>query len=394
MRVLFVTQNLPYPTNSGSRLRTANLVKLLMLDHEVKCVFLPSRGMDLDEFNATCPDSLDYTIVKPLDRGLIGRGYEYFTAPLTRRPEVLDCLLDQFESFKPEVAWLDYLFIGQYIEWFAERSIPVIYGTHNAQSNLTKQQSIVEKKIVRKLQLSVMAQLHLFHERLFFRKARSVVCVSKQDLEFHSRLVNRSQLAIVPNFVDVAVYDSVPPYVCRQPYICFVGSIDNFQNAQGIKYFVSKIWNTISNATEVQLMIIGRGAKHDKELQCLVEPYNNIQVIEDVDSVVPFIKGSLVSIVPLLQGSGTRLKIVESMSCKSAIVSTSRGAEGIDAVNGRDILISDDANEFASMIIRLVTNQKYRQTLGQNAYKLAMKNFGIESVRDTVRQIITCESTR
>jgi glycosyltransferase involved in cell wall biosynthesis len=394
MRVLFVTQNLPYPINSGSRLRTANLLKLLMLDHEVKCVFLPFRNMNIEEFRSACPASLDYTIVKPLDRHMIRRGYEYFTAPFFRRPEVLESLERQVESFKPDVAWLDYLFIGHYIGWFAEQGIPIIYGTHNAQSNLTKQQAIVEKTFVKKMQLSLMAVLHHFHERMFFRKAGRVVCVSKQDLEFHSRFVQRDLLVVVPNFVDVEAYAAVPPHVSGRPYVCFVGSIDNFQNAQGIKYFISRIWDKVTNTADVQLMIIGRGAKRDKELQTLVARYDNIQVIEDVDSVVPFIKGSLVSVVPLLQGSGTRLKIVESMACKSAVVSTSRGAEGIDAVNGKDILISDDANEFAGMVIRVVTDQECRRSLGKNAYEFSVRNFGFDSVHSTVQQLLAGKNFR
>lgn len=388
MRVLFITQNLPYPTNSGSRIRTANLIKVLSLDNQVHSLFLPFRGMDIEAFKTSCPPELDYSVIQPSKRTLLVRGYEYFTAPLFRRLDVLGCLKHSVEQFKPDAVWLDYLFLGQYISWFDRQGIPVVYGTHNAQSSLTRQQAIGEKTVSGMVKFFIMARIHVFHERKYFPRARHVVCVSNQDRESHAKFVDSDRLVVVPNFVDVESYNLIPPYVCKYSYICFVGSIDNFQNAQGIKYFISQIWDKILAVVDIQLLIIGRGASRDKELQSLIACHNNIQTIEDVESVVPFIKGSLVSVVPLLQGSGTRLKIVESMSCKSAIVSTSLGAEGIEAVKGKDILIADEPDEFADHVIRVVKDAKLRNKLGDNAYKFASKNFGFDAARGRIQRIL------
>lgn len=387
MRVLFVTQNLPYPTNSGSRIRSANLIKLLSLDNQLNCLFLPFRGADIEAFKAACPIELDYSLMLPSNKMLLARGYEYFTAPLLRRRDVLGQFKNLIEQFKPDVVWLDYLFLGQYISWFEEQGIPSIYGTHNAQSNLTRQQAIEEKTVTRKIQFSIMARLHAFHENHFFRRARYVVCVSNQDQDFHAKFVRSDRLVVVPNFVDVEFYSVIPPYSCKKQYICFVGSIDNFQNAQGIKFFIAQVWDKISAVLDVQLLVIGRGASRNKELQFLMSHHNNIEMFEDVESVVPFIKGSLISVVPLLQGSGTRLKIIESMACKSAIVSTSLGAEGIEAVNGKDILIADEPEDFAAQVIRVVKDAKFRKDLEDNAYEFALKNFGFEAARGRLQRI-------
>jgi len=394
MRVLFVTQNLPYPANSGSRIRTANLIKLLSLDNTVSCVFLPFRGMDLKSFKDSSPSELDYTLVQPKHRTRLARGYEYFTAPFFKRRDVLHHLEQRIDQFKPDAVWCDYLFLGQYISCFNKRNIPVVYGTHNAQSNLTRQQALEEKTVTGRVQFSIMARLHALHERLFFARARYVVCVSKQDLEFHASFVPRERLVVMPNFVDVASYSLIPKYESKDPYICFVGSIDNFQNAQGIKYFISQVWDKILDVVDIKLLVIGRGASRDKELQSLRASHDNIEIFEDVESVVPFIKGSLVSIVPLLQGSGTRLKIVESMSCKSAVVSTSLGAEGIDAEHGREILIADEPVDFAAHVIRVIQDAKLRKDLGENAYEFASRNFGFEAVRGLAQRVLASDAVK
>jgi glycosyltransferase involved in cell wall biosynthesis len=389
MRILFVTQNLPYPINSGSHLRTAKLIDLLMRDYEVFCFFMPSRRMSTEEFKKACPPNLNYHILLPLIKNRLGRGYEYFSSPILGRREVMTGLQHLVEMFDPDVAWLDYLFIGQYIPWFARKDIPVIYGTHNAQSKLTRQHARTEKSKGRRFVLSIMTILQSFHEKFFFRKARYVVCVSENDLEFHAAFVSRQSLAVVPNFVDINGYDRVIPYKGEHPYICFVGSIDNFQNAEGIKYFLRHVWDTVKRSANVKLLIVGHGANQDREILKLKHSDGDIVLLEDVDSVAPFLKGSLVSIVPLLHGSGTRLKIIESMACKTPVVSTSIGAEGIEAIHGKDIIIANSSNEFAQGIIQLINNDHLRRLISENAYEYAMRKFGFDTVRLSVQKILS-----
>jgi glycosyltransferase involved in cell wall biosynthesis len=131
--------------------------------------------------------------------------------------------------------------------------------------------------------------------------------------------------------------------------------------------------------------IVGRGAGRDRELQSLIQNRQNIRVFEDVETVIPYLRGAILSIVPLLQGSGTRLKIIESMACETPVVSTSVGAEGLGATNGKEILIADTADSFADAIMRLLNDKALCQQIADNAYQFATANFGFESAERNVQ---------
>ncbi len=387
-RLLFVTQNLPYPTNSGSRLRTANLIRILSLDHDIRNVFLISRKSEEALFRQSCPQSIKYDLLFNRERGWLGRAFKYLTSPVLKQSEFTAGLQMAVETIRPNVVWLDYLFIGNYIALFKKRDIPVIYGTHNAQASLTRQQASVEKYPLRKVILYWLSLIHVLHERLFLKKANAVVCVSKQDLEYYAKFLPRERIEVVPNFVDADSYKYIPAYESNSPYICFVGSLDNFQNNYGIKHFIKKSWGLVSGSVNVKLLVIGRGARYDKELRLLCAKYDNIRILGDVESVVPYIKGALVSIVPIMQASGTRLKIIESMAFGAAIVSTALGAQGINAVHGVHLLIAEDPIDFADQIIRLVKNEQLRRQLKENAYKFAIEYHGLHAIRKHIKSVV------
>ena len=86
-----------------------------------------------------------------------------------------------------------------------------------------------------------------------------------------------------------------------------------------------------------------------------------------VDDIRPVIAGAAVCVVPLRQGSGTRLKILEAMALGTPVVSTSKGAEGLDVTPGHDILIADEPAEFANQVIRLLRDAALRERLAVNA---------------------------
>ena len=81
-------------------------------------------------------------------------------------------------------------------------------------------------------------------------------------------------------------------------------------------------------------------------------------------------------VVPLRLGGGTRLKIVEAMAMGKPIVSTPLGAEGIEAVPGRDLLIADEPAAFADAVNRLLAEPDLARRIGQSARQLAIDRYG------------------
>jgi glycosyltransferase involved in cell wall biosynthesis len=389
LNILFVTQNLPYPVNSGARLRAKNLIDLLNQNYKVKFLFLPFRNTDILEFKRFWPEDDNYSIVMPHKRTLIGRGIEYFTSPLLTQRDVIHVLDSFINDFKPEIVWLDYLFLGHYIPYFKKKKIPVIYGSHNVQYKLTRQQARIQNSAVNRLKLEALAFIQLVHERRFFKNSDFFVAVSDDDKNFYEQFIDKEKIVTIPNFIDIGSYEQAPEFKHKKPYFCFVGSIDNFQNSQGIKFFMREIWNRLDfPADAYDFFIIGRGAGKDTELQSLIKDCLNIKVLDDVQTVVPYLKGARLSVVPILQGGGTRLKIIESMACHTPVVSTSLGAEGLSATSGQELVIADSAESFAESIMRLLNNIAICNDLARNAYEFVREKFTHEAVTNTVRRMI------
>jgi glycosyltransferase involved in cell wall biosynthesis len=107
-----------------------------------------------------------------------------------------------------------------------------------------------------------------------------------------------------------------------------------------------------------------------------------------LEDVRPVIARSWVSVVPLRKGGGTRLKILESLSIGTPVVSTSKGAEGLDLIPGKEILIADDPEDFAEQVLQLLSNPELREELSQNGRRAVEERYDWNMVSDSLERLI------
>jgi glycosyltransferase involved in cell wall biosynthesis len=155
------------------------------------------------------------------------------------------------------------------------------------------------------------------------------------------------------------------------------GSMDWIPNQEAVDWFLENCWQIITNQVpNAKFIIAGRSIpKRFKQLAS-----DRIIIRENVPDAADVYNHFNVMIVPVLSGSGMRIKIVEGMCYGKAIVSTSVGAEGINAKHGKDILLIDEPSEFANAVIRLLKNENERLVLEENAYSFARNHFDYLSV--------------
>src|SRR2546428_6910939 len=97
----------------------------------------------------------------------------------------------------------------------------------------------------------------------------------------------------------------------------------------------------------------------------------SIEVTGSVPSVVNHLHAAALVVVPLRIGGGTRLKIYEAMAAGKAVVSTSAGAEGLDATHGREFVLTDHARTFSERLVRLLRDEPFRRRYGKSPPALA-----------------------
>jgi glycosyltransferase involved in cell wall biosynthesis len=170
-------------------------------------------------------------------------------------------------------------------------------------------------------------------------------------------------LTVVPNGVDTAYFHSTETERNSETLI-FTGTAGYKPNDDAVQWLVEGILPGILKVRPgVRLILAGMNAgsrwgQYRKE--------GHIEVHCSVPDMRPLLGCAAVSVVPLRSGSGTRLKILEALSSGCAVVSTSIGAEGLDVISGRDLLIADSEAEFVSDVCQLLQDETLRKMLCQH----------------------------
>jgi glycosyltransferase involved in cell wall biosynthesis len=204
-----------------------------------------------------------------------------------------------------------------------------------------------------------------------------LVCSEDDKIAFTQRFPDAT-FAVVPNTVErAAPHDRQAGDVVT---LLFVGSLDYDPNVEGMKFFVSRVWPLIrAEATrEVRLMIVGR-APGSEILTLGREP--GVTVVGSPPDVGPYYAAADVAIAPIRSGGGTRIKILEAFSHGVPVVSTTIGAEGLDARAGQDLLIADAPEEMARACLDLIDAPERRAAIARDAMALFEERFSEASLK-------------
>jgi glycosyltransferase involved in cell wall biosynthesis len=217
--------------------------------------------------------------------------------------------------------------------------------------------------------------IETFLEKLAYRSADLLLTVSETEKEFLiSNGFNEAKIQVVPNGVDTKLFErSSGQSDIRKKYglegyriVVFVGNLAYIPNREAIQALSSIIVpKVLEEIKDVKFLVVG---KMEDKMQLLGLVFTGF-----VDNVAEILSMSDVAVAPLFHGSGTRLKILEYLSCGLSVVSTSVGAEGLDVRNGYNIFVDDDLESFALHIVELLKNKELSIKMGNAGRALAMK---------------------
>jgi glycosyltransferase involved in cell wall biosynthesis len=249
---------------------------------------------------------------------------------------------------------------------FSDLSRAVLFQ-HNVEAMIWKRHVEQAGSAVRRLYFRRQARLMLEYERRVCRSVKSVIAVSEADAKTMRELYGVSRVNAVPTGVDVAFF--TPPAEAQPATdLVFVGSMDWMPNVDGVVWFVREVLPLIrKKIPDCSLDVVGRTP--GREVTEMAEGDARIRITGTVPDVRPWLWESKAAIVPLRIGGGTRLKIYEAMAAKTAVISTTIGAEGLDIAPGENILIADQAEAFADACVRLIADERERRRLAAAAWR-------------------------
>jgi len=199
----------------------------------------------------------------------------------------------------------------------------------------------------------------------------------------------------IPNGVDCAAMtfrnDSGLDHTA--PIILFCGSLGYESNRDGLNWFANECWPLIkAELPSVRLCVVGQGGQRD-DYRLLIQD-SNVDFIGEVESTLSFYQKANISICPLRIGSGTRLKVLETLSVGTPCVTTPLGCEGIELIDREHALLASNADEFASQCIHLINEKKLAEYISEKGRKFVEERYDWPVIGEMMNKSIEeiCES--
>lgn len=213
--------------------------------------------------------------------------------------------------------------------------------------------------------------------------------VSERERDLLERAgVDGSNVHVVPNSVPLADYEGVDAK--RDPnLLVFAGALSYFANRNGIEWFVANVLpRVVEQRPDVRLVVTGDPAG------VRLGGGRSVEQVGHVADVRPIVASAAVSIAPILEGGGTRLKILEAMALATPVVSTHKGAEGLDVVDGEHLLLADSPSDFAAHVVALLEQRRMASTVAENAHRLVREQYDARIICPRFEQLLVAVAQR
>ncbi|MBU1568071.1 MAG: glycosyltransferase family 4 protein [Proteobacteria bacterium] len=389
MKILILSARLPYPYNTGSKIRSFQLMGALASRHQV--TLLSFYGDVEEEVHFKVIEKMGIRLV-PILRKKIDASVgikEVLGGMVSRRPFTVTKYHDNRMSTAlkellddHDVVHCAHVHMAQYLS--KGLGIIKVLDAQNVEAQIAERLVHFETNPIKKVLLSWNSMaMHRF-EMSICKAFDLVLTVSAQDCNCYTQLYRAKNARVLENGVDLNFFGKAPAAIEERLKLVFVGMMGWMPNSDGVKYFVSKILPTIKKEfPSIEIDFVGKDPPEDVRK---LSEISGVRVTGTVDDVRPYVWNSQVYIVPLRFGGGTRLKILEAFSMQIPVVSTSLGCEGIECRHEKELLIADTASEFADAVIRLLRDPALRAELSKNAEQLVKRYYGWQSLGEKLLQ--------
>lgn len=287
--------------------------------------------------------------------------------------KVLENILREQEF---DIVQFEGLFVVPYLDVVKQYSkAKLIYRAHHIEHDVWERLALRERFTPRRTYLEFLSRRLKAYEMEQVNRFHEVFAISEPDRQKLLLMGCETRLEVFPVALDFDKYQ-IDSTKTSFPTLFHLGAMDWRPNKEGLEWFLDEIWPDIEELSgELRFYIAGKNMQR----QFFNYDSDNLIVEGEVFDAVDFINSKAIMIVPLLSGSGMRVKIIEGMAMQKCIIATTMAAEGIDCKHGRDILIADTADEFYRSILKCITQPNKWREIGENARKTAEKHHEINS---------------
>lgn len=403
MKILFITNLLPYPLDNGGKIKSYNTLEMMAAGNEIDIFTF----YEDDKEN----ESLEYMKRKYNNINAIKR-------TLTTSRDIKKMLMIAFKSLfnklpfvllkykdkemskilnasiiegKYDLIYIDHLQLGVYWDILKKAKCPIYLDQHNCESQILKRKVDSTTSFIKRKFVNVEYKKLKKFEDFMIENSDKIIVLTEEDkkslLNGMSNNVKDEKFVVIPIPVESDYKKDIGIRLTNKINIMFLGTLSWHPNLDGVKWFINRVVPILDSVRiDYKLFIVGKNP--DKALQDMCKRNKNIELTGYVDDVNEYINICDVMVVPIFVGSGMRVKILEALGKRIPIISTSIGVEGIFANDGEEVLIANNENEFIKQISTLMKNDELYCKLQKNGHCLFENNYSIEAIVKKYRKSV------
>jgi glycosyltransferase involved in cell wall biosynthesis len=372
MKILQLCNRVPYPPTDGGSIAMHSLsqsliqqgadLKIIAMNtsrHRFSIASLPEDYKTKTKIEAVDID----TGVKPLDALLNLFSSQSYNVIRFDKPAVHQKLRSVLKESIFDIVQFESIFCAPYLKTIrANSEAKCVLRAHNVEHLIWQRMADGCGNFIKKKYLNLLASRLKNYETKVLKEFDAILPMTSTDAKIFTTYAP-------------AVY---PYNENREEELCLfhLGAMDWLPNREAIEWFLESCWFELKNKfPHLKLYLAGRGFPQEIKIAD-----KNIIYDDDIKNAVEYMQSKAVMIVPLLSGSGMRVKILQAFALGKAVVSTTIGAEGIECTNGENILIADSPDNFVSSVSKLITDEPLRKKIGSNSHRLFMEKYSSEKI--------------
>jgi polysaccharide biosynthesis protein PslH len=397
LHVVIVDEELPYPPNSGKRIRSLNLIMRLARSHRL--TYIAHRNADPNEtskaeayFYAHGIEVLlaDRQVPPKLGIGFYARLAANIFSSLPYSVQIhtskaLQQIIRDYQAAHKVNLW--------HCEWtpYAENlqqaipHQPFVVMAHNIESQIWQRYTVHERNPLKRWYIQRQATKFEHFEQRVFSLSDTTVTVSHADAAMAQQHFGAKQVEVLENGVDLDYFHPVD-LEREAGSILFLGSLDWRPNIDAILLLLEKVFpHIIAHDPAAKLWLVGRHPP--RQLVDRVRQERNVELYENVPDVRPYLWHCSTMVVPLRIGGGSRLKILEALACACPVISTGVGAEGLELIPGKHYLLANTPEEMIKSILKCLSVPSITKAMAQCGREAILQDYNWDTLSIKLEKI-------
>ncbi len=381
MKILILCHKMPYPANDGGAIATMNMIQgfrkagddvsvLAMQTHKHShdVESLPeqiSREISWNQIWVNTRINIIEAMINLVFSRLPYNAVRFISKNFQTQ---LTTLLRQNTY---DVIQLEGLYLGPYIDILRKYSNALIsLRAHNVEHEIWNRLSQNESMPFKKAYLKILAHRVKRLEYRILDKIDLLVPITARD-GYVLNFKDENRIYVSPTGLSESKFKMSKPE--NEKTLFYLGALDWIPNQEGVLWFLKNVWIYLKeDFPDWRFLVAGRNAPEKFINELKNYPVNYIGEVADADV---FIDQNNIMVVPLLSGSGMRIKIIEGMARGKCIVTSGIGAEGIPAKNGHEIFLCDTPSQYLAVLKNLMENKHDYDNCGKNAFIFVRHNY-------------------